>query len=192
MDVPNQTFENRTAISIEKSSVVQMVNPDIINPASIQIQYSTSLVKPKGIRLRKYMIFLIMVEIPLSLLSIALGSACVGIDFSKHFSICEEGSAIWVGILCIITTAIGFCALNSPTGHRYSMMAYFVLSIISSVGCCVLLVFSSFWLSDSLGYYSYSMHMITDVYWATTSGDILALVVLNAVLVVVSIIHCKF
>lgn len=163
-------------------SFVNLETPNGNNP-QIQLSYSRDFAKPKELKLWKPMKYMALVELILAIFSIIFGSACVGTSNStRYLNVCFEGSGIWVGILCTVTGSIGLAALMTrPAGRRCLLVAYFVLSIVSAVGCGVLLIFSSIWLSTTSSYYK----------WELYGGTVLALLVFNVILVIIAVAHCK-
>lgn len=135
----------------------------------------------------KAMRYMALVELILAVGFIIFGSACLGTSVTAlsrpgnhHVGYCLEASGIWVGVLCTVTGALGLGALGIPTGRRCLLVSYFVMSVISTIGCGILLIFSSIW--AAISYPSYIEN---------GSGFYLAIFIFNLILVVTSLVHCK-
>lgn len=180
MAAPNKGIEAQNATApppydfVTPNNFHNIKNQPVPNFPIINLQQSTPL------KLWKVMKALVIVELILGIISFAFGAACTGYSASilTYRGVCIDSSGIWVGILCIITAGLGIGALSIPTGHRCMLVAHFVLLIISSVGCGILIIFSSIWI-DQCRY-------ISQLY-----PPYQAMLTFNVVLLIVSLALCK-
>jgi len=150
--------------------------------------YTLATPKERLLKPWKIMRYLTVVELILAIICIVLGSACLGTSASIISSrspdngYCMEASGIWVGIFCVVTGSLGIGALGVPTGRKCLLVSYFVMSILSTIGCGILLIFSSIWAGISKS-------TIDHYYYQTNYGPLLAIFIFNIILVATSLTH---
>jgi len=140
--------------------------------------YSTK----KLLRGWKAMRYLVYVEMIAGIIALIFGITCIATAHStsdkQHKRYCIDGSGIWTGLLCIATSLIGIKGLAVPTGRNCLLISHLIMSMVSSVSCGLLLIFSCIWTSAASAEHK-----------SNSTGFNMAMLIFNIILIIVAIVH---
>lgn len=187
MDKSNENLEDQTSHLVSSPLLSSSRTP------ATSYQHQSNVEKPKVLKLWALMKRLVLVELILAVFCLIFGSACTGTSYANIYyfpSICIDGSGVWVGILCMVTACVGIGALKLPTGQRGMLIAHFILLLMSTIGCLVLIIISSIWIADLNHFIFY--HQRVTVWPEYVTSVAIALLAFNIILLITSVILCKF
>lgn len=160
----------------EENNIVQS-SIDVDNINSFLAQAASGKVN-RRLKMYNAMVLLSFAQSAMALLIFLLGVTCSVLKDSRRES-CFFGTAVWVGLLCLVAGGLGVVALRVPEGRKGFLLAYLVLSIFASVADGVLMIFSAIWIS--MNTFQLNRHYDKSV----------IAISLNSVLLVVAFSHSK-
>jgi len=145
---------------------------------------------------------LVRVEMILAILMIVFEAIMDGAISEAEFGYgpgrfgCSLGTGVWVGVLGVIAAGLGFGAFRTSHGHKCTMVAHFVMSIICAVADGILVIFASICLSGlpymMRGSYTWDRERGTSVFKESspeTVAMVRGLIALESFLLLAAIVH---